>query len=449
MPPTPRRADQFRYEGFEIDESRGVVQCTYATAGHRFTEQFEFGPAGHWDDPAVGQAIRLLYLLAAVSYYKTTAALHIDLGNTPTTGAERAFLRQYYLEGLGEFAYRNGLELSDLTIDGPEAEPAPASYQPRPMTPLIPFGGGIDSIVTVESIRANGPEPTLFVLHPPDQRFAAIEEPAAVTGLPVVRVARQLDAAVRQSEDHGFFNGHIPVTAVVTAAAVVAAVLGGHDAVVMSNEWSASVPTLVNQGRAVNHQWSKGEEFEVALAAEVAATLGSGLSVFSYLRPRSELWVAEQFAQLAPFHRVFRSCNRAFHQDVAQRLGQWCGLCDKCCFIDLILAPFMPAADLAAVFDDREPLANPENLPRFAALVGVDREAKPFECVGDVNECRSALSLTAERDDRRRNELIGQLRDLVANASRPDASPSDLLAPIGPHYIPKRYAPRDLLARSG
>jgi UDP-N-acetyl-alpha-D-muramoyl-L-alanyl-L-glutamate epimerase len=230
---------------------------------------------------------------------------------------------------------------------------------------------------------------------------------------------------------------------------MVAAALGGHDAVIMSNEWSASVPTLVDQGSPVNHQWSKGEEFEVALAQEVATTLGPELSVFSYLRPRSELWVAEQFAQLASFHPVFRSCNRAFHQNAAQRLGQWCGVCDKCCFIDLILAPFMPAADLATVFDGREPLANAENLPRFAALVGVDREAKPFECVGDVNECRSALSLTAKRDDRRHNPLIGQLLDLMAEASRPDASPSDLLAPIGPHYIPERYAPRDLLARSG
>ena len=77
----------------------------------------------------------------------------------------------------------------------------------------------------------------------------------------------------------------------------------------------------------------------------VRDSLGPQLSVFSYLRCRSELWVAQQFAQLKEFHAVFRSCNRAFHQDAADRLGQWCGTCDKCCFIDLILAPFMEAAD--------------------------------------------------------------------------------------------------------
>ena len=84
----------------------------------------------------------------------------------------------------------------------------------------------------------------------------------------------------------------MPVTAVISAAALVAAVLERRDAVVLSNEWSASVPTLVADGVAVNHQWSKGEEFEQAFGDLVLAALGPGLSVFSYLRPRTELWVA-------------------------------------------------------------------------------------------------------------------------------------------------------------
>ena len=90
----------------------------------------------------------------------------------------------------------------------------------------------------------------------------------------------------------------MPVTAIITAAALVAAVLERRDAVVLSNEWSASVPTLVAEGIAVNHQWSKGEEFERAFGDLVLATLGPGISVFSYLRPRSELWVSQQFARL-------------------------------------------------------------------------------------------------------------------------------------------------------
>ena len=151
------------------------------------------------------------------------------------------------------------------------------------------------------------------ILH--DERFAAIENAAALTGLPVIRIARRIDPRVRRTERMGFFNGHVPITAVITAAAVVAAVLDRRDAVVLSNEWSASAPTLVHEGRPINHQWSKGSEFEEGFAHMVADSLGPQLSVFSYLRSRSELWVAQQFAQLKEFHGVFRSCNRAFHQN--------------------------------------------------------------------------------------------------------------------------------------
>ena len=211
-----------------------------------------------------------------------------------------------------------------------------------------------------------------------------------MTGLPVVRVARAIDPLVRRSAELGFLNGHVPVTAVITAAAVVAAVLDGRDAVVLSNEWSASAPTLVADGHPVNHQWSKGEEFERGFAELVLGALGPGLSVFSYLRPRTELWVSREFAPLDQYHGAFRSCNRAFHQDPAQRLDHWCGRCDKCCFIDLVLAPFMERSELATVFGGSEPLENPDNEQRFRSLVGLGADDKPFECVGDLDECRAA-----------------------------------------------------------
>jgi UDP-N-acetyl-alpha-D-muramoyl-L-alanyl-L-glutamate epimerase len=67
-----------------------------------------------WDTPAVRAAARLVFLLAGVSYYKTKAPPVIDLGNVPTTDRERDFLRDFYLDGLGEFAYRNSIDLSEL-----------------------------------------------------------------------------------------------------------------------------------------------------------------------------------------------------------------------------------------------------------------------------------------------------------------------------------------------
>ena len=189
---------------------------------------------------------------------------------------------------------------------------------------------------------------------------------------------------MRRSDELGFLNGHVPVTAIITAAAVVAAVLERRDAVVLSNEWSASVPTLVADGQPVNHQWSKGEEFERGFAELVRDALGPGLSVFSYLRPRTELWVAQRFARLTGYHHAFRSCNRAFHQDPAQRLDHWCGRCDKCCFIDLVLAPYM----------DRD---GPGRRLRRRRAAGEPRQRGPLPCPGRAGRRREALRVRGRR----------------------------------------------------
>jgi UDP-N-acetyl-alpha-D-muramoyl-L-alanyl-L-glutamate epimerase len=449
MPPPPQRAERFCYDGYTIDPVRGEVHCTSSTGGYSFTERYVFGPEGDWSAPAVEAAVRILFLMAGVSYYKTRAARVIDLGPTTTTAKERAFLAQYFLHGLGEFAYRHDLDLHDVSVVGLEAaEPPFQEYAPNGHRPLIPFGGGIDSIVTVSALR-DGADAALCVVHPPDDRFDAIEEAAAVTGLPVVRIAREIDPQLRRSEKLGFLNGHVPITAIITAAALVAAVVDGRDAVVLSNEWSASSPTLVHEGRPINHQWSKGIEFEEDFAQLVKAALGPQISVFSYLRSRSELWVAQQFAQLKEFHGVFRSCNRAFHQSPAERLAQWCGACDKCCFIDLILSPFMDAAELRGIFDGKEPLDNAQLEDRFVTLLGLAPDRRPFECVGDMGECRAAVHLAAARSDRQENGLLLSLRASV------DASPSvdslgttELLSPMGSHFVPDRYAPPDLLVRA-
>ena len=123
--------------------------------------------------------------------------------------------------------------------------------------------------MTVEQVRRRA-DVALFVVSRPADRFDAIEQPAAVTGLPVVRAEREIDPQLLRSAELGFLNGHVPVTGILSAIAVLAAVLEDRDAVVMSNEWSASVPTLEFDGRPVNHQFSKSEEFEAAFRGVLA-----------------------------------------------------------------------------------------------------------------------------------------------------------------------------------
>ncbi len=303
----------------------------------------------------------------------------------------------------------------------------------------MPFGGGIDSIVVVERVRRLA-DAALFVVSRPADRFDAIEAPVAVTGLPVVRAEREIDPKLLRSADLGFLNGHVPVTGILSAIALLAAVLTGRDAVVMSNEWSASIPTLEYQGRPVNHQYSKGEAFEVALRGVLAQAGPPMPQYFSWLRDRTELWVGQEFASLPQYHGSFRSCNKAFYSDPARRNDHWCGQCDKCCFIDLILAPFLPAGSLRQIFaPGPEPLDDPGLAGKFRALLGAG--AKPFECVGEVSECRAAVLLAARRDDRAGPGLLQELAREVA--SWPDA-PSEaeaaaMLRPVGRNFIPAGY----------
>ena len=442
-------APPFRYESYRLDPGRGLLSCQYSLGDRQFEERVTFATDGRWDDPAVAEAARLVFLLAGVSYYKTAAPPVIDLGQTAVSDSERRFLRAFYLDGLGEFAYRNNLDLSGLHIDGPErpsasAQPATRDWRTvAPTRPLVPFGGGIDSIVTVEHVRHLA-DAALFIMSRPGDRFDAIEAPAAVTGLPIVRAGREIDPQLLRSRELGFLNGHVPVTGILSAIAVMAAALDGRDAVVMSNEWSASIPTLEVDGRPVNHQYSKSATFEAAFRSVLAATLGERLIYFSALRPFTELWVAQRFAELTQYHDTFRSCNHAFHLDPALRLDHWCGRCDKCCFIDLILAPFLTAADLTRIFGGHEPLADDTLAGKFRALLGTLPDSKPFECVGEIGECRAAALLAARRPDRAGTGLLQRLAAEVAGMPDLPAA-AQLLRPVGEHFIPDSYAPQDLL----
>ena len=442
-PPT-HRAEVFAYGDVEVDERAGVVRGHYCLDGRAFVETVVVGEGHEWTAAAY-EAARLVHLLAGVSYYKAGAARTIDLGTTPVRAGERAFLRSFYVDGLGEFAYRNGLSLADVELTGGvEATAAVAGpADADPARPLVPFGGGIDSIVTVDIVTGVAADVALFVVNRRGNRFEAIERAAAATGLPVLRAEREIDPAILRPDDPGaVFNGHVPVTGVLSAIAVLVAVLDGRDAVVMSNEWSASRPNLTVDGHAVNHQFSKSAAFEDgfrAVLAEAFGTPGSGggPDFFSLLRPFSELWVAQRFAALERFHGVVHSCNRAFHLDPARRLDHWCGRCDKCCFIDLILAPFLDAPALASIFGGREPLADPSLLPQFRALIGAGDARKPFECVGDVDECRTAVALAAERPDRAGNPILVALLPDAGSSARDDAA--RLLQPLGPHHIPSAF----------
>ena len=422
------RADWFRFSGLEVADA--TLRGHYELDGRHFSEEIVFEGVDTLRRPALVAVAELWYLLAGLSYYKAGAARRVDLGEIPVGPRGRALFEAALREGLGEFSFRNQLPLDDVLIQGGrEAN----SYRPAldATRVLIPFGGGIDSVVTVESLAHL--DRSLFVVSPAAGRFAPLEATAAVTGLDVVRATRRLDPQILRGDDN-FFNGHVPVTAMVTLLAALGALASGHGAVAMSNEHSASAPNLRWRDRDVNHQWSKSWAAEVLIAEALAERIGPEFAVASFLRDRSELWVAQRFAEARRYHRVFRSCNRAFTQRVGEREATWCGHCDKCLFINLILAPFIDRAQLREIFSS-EPLSDPQLDESLRSLIGLGLEHKPFECVGDPDESAVALRQVSQLPAWADVTRLGELARLTS----PDREVDELLQPQGRSRVPAHW----------
>jgi hypothetical protein len=244
----------------------------------------------------------------------------------------------------------------------------------------------------------------------------------------------------------GAWNGHIPVTAINSAILVCAAILYGYDAIIFSNEQSASVATLEYDGQQVNHQWSKSLEFEQRLRGYLKSHIAADLDYFSLLRPWSELAVTREFSRSTLYDDVFSSCNRNFRIRGERPADRWCGQCPKCHFVFLALAPFVTKPRLLAIFG-RNLLDDASLAPGFDALLEY-REHKPFECVGEGRESRAAMFALAQRPEWREDALVARFaEEILPQLERDNLTLAAQLQPAASHFLPARL--QDLLRARG
>jgi len=433
----PDRVEAFSLTGFDLDEATGTVRLSYALDDLALTEVIRLPPGQATSaDEAL---LRLLWLAAAPSYYKAATPSHVTVTGG-LTAPERRLLDALLGPGLGEHYFVNRLDPL-----GPAVE-ATAVSRPQPgdlgllRRSLVPVGGGKDSCVSVGALQSAGEKPLLASV----RRFPVIDAVLGRSGADAVHVGRTLDPKLLDLNRRGARNGHVPVTALVSLVLCLAAVRAGCDAVVMSNERSASEATRDWRGAAVNHQWSKSLAAEELLAGVLADAVGPHLSWFSLLRPFSELAICGLFAERGRrYFDVFSSCNAAFLLDGARRLDGWDRNCPKCRFVALALAPWLHRPEVVAIQggDILDDLGQVEGL---AALVEAG-QPKPFECVGEVAESRVAVRLATERrgwtDARALAVVADRLRSDgawpdevdVAEALTPDL---DLAFLVPPRYRP-------------
>lgn len=393
----PRSVTAFRYAAARFDAATAVAEFDFELVGAgeplRFTESITFTsgsaapPLSSDDEERLERVLVLLGAVLGLSYFKAAAPARVDLDVAGLTAEAVEYLRQVLRHGLAEFAYRAGLPalLSPEIVATELAAALPV--RDAEGTPLVPIGGGKDSVVSVESLRAVGLEPVQFAVNP----NAIITRVAEASELPLIAARRRLDPALLELNARGALNGHVPVTAMNTLIAVAQSLLLGLGPVVMSNESSASDPTLEWNGQSVNHQWSKSLEAERLLAAVLEAQAGLRGASFSLLRPFSELRIARGFAATTRYDDAIVSCNRAFR--LAGATPTWCGECDKCRFVFLALAPHLEPERLLHIIG-HDLFADEAQLPGFRALLGLG-EHKPFECVGEEAESSVAVTLVS------------------------------------------------------
>ena len=446
----------FSCSALRFDAASGEVALDYLLSGGSgapiaFTERVVFpAPPRQLSQPrheAFHAVLRLLHAVAGVSYFKTAAPPTVDLGASSFTAAELAYLGGVYRHGMREFAYQNDLPAvleTRFVSDGaaPVAAPdapdgAAASWHSPDARPLVPCGGGKDSIVSTEAMVRSGRDPVAFAVNP-NHIIASVVD---TSGLELLTVTRRLDPRLFQLNRLGAYNGHVPVTAVNSLIAVACAILHGLGPVVMSNESSASSPNLHWHGKPVNHQWSKSADAEQALQAALRSRLGASGLYFSLLRHLNEMQIAELFCHTTAYDDVLTSCNNAYTID-RPATQRWCGDCPKCRFVFLALAPFAGAERLVRIFGANL-LADEAQLPGYRALLGIG-SFKPFECVGEVEESQAAVLRLAELTPWREAPVVQRLLPEV-NPALP--SWSEVLARRGPSFAPGDFVRSlDLLA---
>lgn len=432
--------NEFIFENYRYDPAQSTLSLRYRySGGPLFKEKLLFDFAPRPLSMAAMQVLdrifRLIFLLSGVSYYKAFIPKTLICEPFALDQRTAEFLSKFYEKGLAEFAFRNRISLHGHCQfrSVPDRPAAPITLD-LPKRICVPVGGGKDSIVTIECLRRGGAPLVLFSLGDAEPINACI----AAAKLPFIRVHRRLDPALLRLNEAGALNGHVPITGILSAIALACAVLSGFDAIVMSNEHSASAPNLESNGLEINHQFSKSFEFEKDFADYVNRSISPSIAYFSLLRPFSEIEIARRFSHYPEYFGIFRSCNTAFRQSRSARGRDWCCQCPKCRFVFLALSPFLAKADLIGIFG-RNLLDDETQQAGFAELCGF-KEHKPFECVGETAESAAVISYLGSHPDWRGDRVVRRLVEEFLSLRNHDPARYRALFEVkNPHRVPDRY----------
>lgn len=296
---------------------------------------------------------------------------------------EISYFGDVFYKGLAEFRYTNGINLTRKTkiISVAKRESSRLSNvkQLSQSRALLLNGGGKDGAVGCELAKRLGLDITWFSLTGRDIRRRV----ADVSGInDYIEVEREL---IGLSEVLKKYSGHKPMSMFVAMVSSLFAYLSDSKYVIAANEYSSNFPNVVIDGQAINHQYTKSQEHEMALD-ELFTHVNIPTRYFSITRPLYELQIMKIFARYPQYHDKFLSCNQGLQS------GEWCLACAKCAFVVGALYCFNKESAEAVWGKKEDVYAN--NMPLVVESIElINPDIKPFECIGTTEESRMLLDM--------------------------------------------------------
>lgn len=363
-----------------------------------FTESLIFPstkPISNIPQKLLHNVLDSLSLILGISYYKLYCPKKLILEGMQLSKEQADFWNIVYSKGLGEFFYQNRIDFRDLISFPFKTTPFIKENFgfARRKRSLVGIGGGKDSIVTAELLKA---------LKKPFADFAVNnhkikEEVTHLLGTDLILIRRDIDPKLLEMNKRSdVYNGHVPVSAIYAFIGLLSALLYDYTFIVVSNEQSANYGNTAYLGQTINHQWSKSFEFEQLFQKYIKTYLTPDIQYFSLLRPLSEITIAKYFVGYPQYFPIFSSCNKNYKiKEITNK--KWCAQCPKCAFIFTILSAFLPKYQLMNIFGQNL-FSQTSLLQTYKKLLGIS-PIKPFDCVGTPEEVQLALYLAMQKNE--------------------------------------------------
>jgi len=334
----------------------------------------------------------MAWIIAGISYYKSFPTTKVSIKNRELNSAQAEFFNAVYLHGLSQFVYENELVPTGIAQFSSNGMLKPELNTYSGNGTLVLQSGGKDSLLLAELLKSNNQDFALWYMTQGSQYPSVLD----TIQKPLRQIARTIDReAFMAVKNDGGLNGHVPVTFITLSYAIIDAILHNEHTVLAAIGNEGEEPHAYISDYPVTHQWSKTWAAEQLLSKYVTENIASEIRVGSPLRGFTELKITELFSKhlWEKVGKSFSSCNLAnYKQGHGNQQLSWCAQCPKCANSYLLFAPFIPQSELNDVFGKNmfEDVALTDT---FKGLLGVGGIEKPFECVGEVEELRSAYHL--------------------------------------------------------